>query len=79
MSPPMMDWLVRLWVAISPPWSAAPLRSVAVLLADDDRVWQPGGSEEHRQQRTILQLAGSRPCGASAANTPWTRSGTPSP
>ena len=36
--------------------SAAPPRSAVVLLADDDRVWQPGGSEEHRQLWTILQL-----------------------
>ena len=50
------DWLVRLWVAISPPGSAAPPRSATVLLADDDRVWQPVGSEEHRQLWTILRL-----------------------
>ena len=50
------DWLVRLWVAISPPGSASPQRSAAVLLADDDRVWQPDGSEEPRQLWTILRL-----------------------
>ena len=27
-----------------------------VLLADNDRMWQPEGSEEHRQLWTILRL-----------------------
>ena len=50
------DWLVRLWVAVSPPGSAAPPRSAVVLLADDDCVWQFDISEEHRQLWTILRL-----------------------
>ena len=50
------DWLVRLWVAVSPMGSAAPPHSAAVLLAEDDHVWQPDGSEEHRQLWTILRL-----------------------
>ena len=47
------NWLVRLWVAISPSGSPAPSRSAAVLLADDKCVWQPGGNEEHCQLLTI--------------------------
>lgn len=50
------DWLVRLWVAISPPGSAAPPCSATVLLADDDRVWRPVGGDEHCELWTILRL-----------------------
>ena len=51
------DWLVWLWVAVFPPGSTAPPRSAAVLLADDDHVWQPDISEEHRQLWIILRLS----------------------
>ena len=53
---PAADWLVRLWVAVSPPGSTSPPCSVAVLLADDNRVWQPTGDVTHCELWTILRL-----------------------
>ena len=51
------DWLVRLVVAISPPRSAAPPSSAAVLLADV-RMWQPAGHEASVDHRTALLASG---------------------
>ena len=48
------DWLLRLWVT-SLLGSATPPCSAAVLQADDDRLWQPEGSEEHHQLWNILR------------------------
>ena len=48
---------MKLWVAISPPGSAAQPCFAAVLLANDDRMWQPAGNAEHRQLWTILRLS----------------------
>ena len=54
---PAADWLCRLWAAVAGPGSAAPPCTVAVLLADDDRTWRPGGSEEQQELWTTLRLS----------------------
>ena len=52
-----VDWLRAVWSAIG---GAAPPRDPQVLLSDDPRVWEPGGSEEkgklwQRLRLTVLQ------------------------
>jgi hypothetical protein len=49
------QWLVRLWGAVSP--TGPPPCTAAVLLAGDDRVWQPGGEESHDELWTTLRLS----------------------
>ena len=43
-------------MAVSPPGSTASPRSAAVLIADDNRVWQPDNIEAHHYLWTILRL-----------------------
>jgi hypothetical protein len=49
------DWLVRLWGVLSP--GHQPPRSTAVLLADDQRTWLPGGEGHLPALWTTLRLA----------------------
>lgn len=49
-------WLVQLWVAITGPAHPAPPCTAAVLLADDQRLWQPAGGEPLEQLWTALRL-----------------------
>ena len=48
------DWLVRLWGALSP--GNQPPRTAAVLLADDQRDWQPVGPPPRQELWTTLRL-----------------------
>ena len=68
------DWLVRLWVAVSPPGSSTPPCATAVLLSDDDHVWHPTSEESHRGLWTILRLCWLQE--VSAASAPVIQSGT---
>ena len=49
-------WLIRLWSAIGTLGEAAPPRTADVLLADDQRIWQPAGGGVRQQLWTALRL-----------------------
>ena len=53
---PVADWLCRLWGAIVGPAGTAPPCTAGVLLADDQREWEPGGGVAHGELWTALRL-----------------------
>jgi hypothetical protein len=54
---PAADWLLRLWAAIAGGGAPPPPGTVAVLLADDHRAWQPAGGSSLQELWTALRLS----------------------